>query len=208
MELIFSNKPSVLNKKLIKFFQLNLFNLNKASLVFKFDVAHPNDSGKFAKRNIKNFPVLIKDTKHIVGVDAIFSCLKGLVAKHNAKIINKSETDKLDDYWQQTLGKINVDESGTLQPDDDDEEDMNADLQHKIQEAFAERSKELESPAKFSRQKQQDNMTLSRDNNLEADSSNLKDVTPSQTIKNMSSGRVSQDDILMAKFFENQEESM
>ena len=73
MELIFSNKPSVLNKKLIKFFQLNLFNLNKASLVFKFDVAHPNDSGKFAKRKKKNFRVLKKDTKNIVGENDILA---------------------------------------------------------------------------------------------------------------------------------------
>lgn len=41
IQLIFSNKPSMLNKKLIKFFNLNLASLNQASLVFDFEVAQP-----------------------------------------------------------------------------------------------------------------------------------------------------------------------
>jgi hypothetical protein len=42
-DIIFSNKASSLNKKLIKFFQINLLSLNKSSLVFDFDVAHPKE---------------------------------------------------------------------------------------------------------------------------------------------------------------------
>jgi hypothetical protein len=54
--IIFSNKPSPLNKKLIKFFQINLINLNKASLVFDFEVAHPKDINKYVNKGIKNYP--------------------------------------------------------------------------------------------------------------------------------------------------------
>ena len=59
VQIILSNKPSVLNKKLIKFFNLNLTSLNQASLVFDFEVAHPEKAEQFVSRGITNYPILI-----------------------------------------------------------------------------------------------------------------------------------------------------
>ena len=64
---IFSNKPSPLNKKLVKFFQINLINLNKASLIFNFEVADPKDINKYISKGVKNYPVLIDNDKKITG---------------------------------------------------------------------------------------------------------------------------------------------
>jgi hypothetical protein len=205
MDLIFSNKPSLLNKKLVQFFKLNLLNLNKASLVFKFEVAHPKDSDKYTHMGIKNYPVLIpKGIDPVTGVDAIISFLKKYVDNYNNKITNKTDEDRLEDFWNKTLD-IKIDSEGKHKPadDDDDDEDngdLGADLQHKIQTAFAERSKSTESPKKKNN-RQQSNTVMSRDNNIEDDS-------PSTTLKNMSKkGHSSIDDDLMANFFENQEET-
>jgi hypothetical protein len=202
MELIFSNKPSVLNKKLIKFFDMNLLSLNKALMVFKFDVAHPKDVEKYLKRGIKNYPVLLHRDKSITGVEKIITYLKFIVKKHNSKVLNKTDIEKVDDFWKQTLGKIEVDDSGKLKPDDEDEDedDPSADLHHKIQQAFEERSQSTELPGK-SRQKNQQShrpTNRSRGNNLEE--------TPSQTLQNMNSNSKGghMDDALMAQFFENQ----
>ena len=59
INLIFSNKASPLNKKLIKFFGLNLNSLNKAKLIFNFEVAHPEKIDEYTSRGITSYPMLI-----------------------------------------------------------------------------------------------------------------------------------------------------
>ena len=203
IELIFSNKPSTLNKKLIKFFDMNLLNLNKASMVFKFEVAHPDESEKYLAKGIKNYPVLLHKDMSVTGVEKIIKYLKFIVQKHNNKVLNRTDTEKVDDFWRHTLGNVEIDESGKLKPDDDDDEsDPSTDLHHKIQRAFEERSSSTELPKKPGQSRNQP----SRPNNIRP---NKSDESPAQTLKNMKSkGRGNMDDELMAKFFENQEESV
>lgn len=206
LNLIFSNKPSSLNKKLIKFFQINLLSLNKASLTFKFEVAHPEDMDKYISRGIKNYPVLIHNTTSITGVEKIISYLKLHVKKYNNKIVNKTDDERVDEFWKQTIGKINVDESGKIQ--DDEDEDDDGDLHKKIQEAFRDRNNATETVKKPTSFKRTNNVSQgsTRVYNSPTDGN---DETPSDTIKKMSSKKGScMDDELMAKFFENQEESI
>lgn len=207
LNLVLSNKPSSLNKKLIKFFQLNLLSLNKASLIFQFEVAHPDNSNKYVSRGIKNYPVLIHDKTNIVGVEKIIEYLKVHVQKHNTKVLSKTDTDHIDDFWKQTLGNVKVNEAGQL--DDDDDNDDSNDLHKKIQQAFQERndSTELNKTPKNSRQNnvQQSPVNIPRSNTI--NNSNDSDESPSSTLKNMNSKSGNMDDDLMAKFFENQEES-
>ena len=169
MNVIFSNKASLLNKKLVKFFSLNLLNLNKASLIFKFEVAHPEDADKYIQMGIKNYPVLIpRGVPSVTGVDAIISFLKNKVDMYNSKISNKTDEDRLDDFWNKTLD-VKMDAEGKHKhADEEEDDDIGADLQHKIQAAFAERSKSMEQP-KSSRNHHQNNTVMSRDNNLEDD---------------------------------------
>ena len=207
LNVIFSHKASNINKKLIKFFQINLLNFNKANLVFDFEVAHPEESDKYKSMGITNYPVLVRDNEITLGTDKIIHYLKQIVDRYNKKILNKSENEKLDDFWKQTIGKIEVDESGNYKsPDDEEENDVSDDLHHKIQKAFEARSSSTElgkSPKKTPNRHQpsQTSVRAYRSNNL--------DETPSETLKHMKSkGGGHMDDALMAKFFENQEESV
>jgi hypothetical protein len=204
LNIVFSNKSSPLNKKLIKFFQINLLSLNKASMVFEFEVAHPGEIDSYVKRGIKNFPVLVDKQTSVTGVEKIIQYLKICVKRHNNKVLGKTDDEKLDDFWKQIIGDIEVDESGNIKPDDDEgSTDAGDNLHHRIQEAFEQRNKETAKPGslKSSARSSQGNTQLSRGNNLSDDS-------PAKTLSNMKSeGNANMDDVLMAKFFENQEES-
>jgi hypothetical protein len=208
VNLILSNKASDINKKLIKFFHVNLLNFNKANIIFDFEVAHPEDIDKYKKRGIKTYPILIYKENSITGTSNIVDYLKSIVSGHNKKILNKSEGEKLDDFWKHTIGKIEHDASGNVKPlDDDDDDDGSGDVQHRIQKAFEERSISTD----FDKTGKNKNQQSARDQSESepAQRSNNLEETPSETLKNMQSkGRNNMDDELMAKFFENQEESV
>jgi hypothetical protein len=206
INIVFSNKSSVLNKKLIKFFQINLLSLNKASFVFDFEVAHPKDLESFVKRGIKNYPVLIDNQTNITGVEKIIQYIKSCVDKHNSKLVRKTDGERLDDFWKQTIGNMEVDDAGNLKQEDDDDDgnDAGDNLHHRIQEAFEQRNAETTKPGNLKKSPRlgQENTKLSRTNNVGSDDS------PVSTLTNMSSkGNPNMDDVLMAKFFENQQES-
>lgn len=207
INIVFSNKSSPLNKKLIKFFQLNLLSLNKASLLFDFEVAHPTDINSYVKRGIKNYPTLLDGDTNITGVEKIIQYLKAMVKKHNTKVLSKTDNEKLDDFWKETIGKIEVDESGNVKPDDDNDNgelggDAGHNLQHRIQEAFEQRNADTPKPGSLKgASSARETTRLSRDSNLEEES-------PAKTLSKMNAkGNANMDDVLMAKFFENQEES-
>ena len=204
-ELIVSNKPSIINKKVIKFLNANLFIMNKANIQFNFQVATPENKDTFYKRNITNFPVLIYNNENIVGIKKIMNYLKNKVIEYNKKIANKTDEDRVQDFWKETMGDCKKDENGVFKFNDDDDNDDNTerDLQHKIQTAFQQRNNPDDETKKTSDMKSSGSRMsrkteLARNNNV--------DETPSDTLKNMGSGDI--DDELMSKFFENQEESL
>ena len=180
--------------------------MNKANIKFKFQIATPETKYLFDKRDITNFPVLIKNNTHILGIRKIMEDLKNTVIQYNKKINNKTDDDRVQDFWKETMGSCKKDENGVFKFDDDDDDDADAekDLQHKIQKAFEQRnnpdgdSKELTLSEKNTRVNISRKTELSRSNDI--------DENPSQTLKNMGSNNI--DDDLMAKFFENQEESL
>lgn len=205
VELILSDKPSKINKKMIEFLNANLYNINKAKIRFTFQVASLKNKEYYYNRNITNFPVLIHGNTNIVGIEKIMNHLKEAVIKYNKNILNKSDDDRVHDFWKETMGNCKKDENGVFKFDDAEEtDDVERDLQHKIQKAFEQRNNpdgvkhQLTTSEKMASSNLARKSELSRDNNT--------DETPSQTLKNMGSGDI--DDNLMAKFFENQEESL
>lgn len=207
---IFSNKSSELNKKLIKFFQINLLSLNKASLIFDFEVAHPSNIDSYVKRGIKNYPIMVCGDEHVIGVQKIMQHLKKCVVDHNNKIINKTDDERVDDFWKQTIGKIEYDAGGNLKPEEDDNEsDAGENLQHRIQEAFEQRNTETVpiGNLKKNMRSAQGNTKVSH-GDPSTRSNNLQELSPSKTLATMAAnGKSHMDDVLMAQFFENQEES-
>jgi hypothetical protein len=203
LNLICSSNPSDLNKKLIKFFNLNLQSLNKANLVFKFEVAHPNEASVFVKRGIKNYPVLINNQTSVSGAEKIIRYLKVMVDKYNKRITDKSSEDIVDDYMKSTLGKYNIAE-GILtcdSDDDNDDDDGSADMQRKLAEAFQQRNESLSTKPKKTARIQ------SSVSSIDDDSEIKNNENPADTLKRMkgkNKGREGMDDDLMAQFFENQ----
>jgi hypothetical protein len=210
--LILSNKPSDLNKKLINFFNSNLSTLNKSLLVFDFEVANPDKIDEYVARGITNYPILINNTTKVTGAEKIMKYLKQLVEIHNkkmAKKLNKTDNDYLDDFWQSTMGGVKINESGQIEDDGDDEDDDSPDISKKIQQAFKERNDntEFEPPKKGSSKKTSHNSNIKKGHTrIETDS--IVDDSPVASLKNMGrNGKSMGDDELMARFFENQEES-
>jgi hypothetical protein len=213
VNVIFSNKSSPLNKKLIKFFQINLLSLNKASIVFEFEIATPKDMKLYVERGIKNYPVLIDKLTKVTGVEKIIEYLQMQVKQYNTKILSKTDTDRVDEFWKQTMGNVRLDESGKLKPDDDDDENpsIGENLQHKIQEAFELRNT-VEPPGRSNKPTNNTNKINNSSNNTKNASrksgvEGLEGDSPHKTLKTMKKQGSNSDDDLMTKFFENMEES-
>ena len=231
VNVIFSNKSSPLNKKLIKFFQINLLSLNKASIVFEFEIATPKDMKLYVERGIKNYPVLIDKLTKVTGVEKIIEYLQMQVKKYNTKILSKTDNDRVDEFWKQTMGNVRLDESGKLKPDDDDDDENSSigeNLQHKIQEIFELRNT-VEKPGNNNSPKPTASSTSNTNNTNNTNkinnvkttnkinnvksaskkprSNNLECDSPFKTLNAMKKNGCNADDDLMTKFFENMEES-
>jgi hypothetical protein len=213
INLVLSNKPSLLNKKLINFFNSNLSTLINAQLVFDFEVANSNKPEEYAKRGITQYPILINDTTKVTGADKIIRYLNHTVATYNKKTkpkSNKTDDDYLDEYWKNAMGGVKINESGQIEDDDDDDDDENnPDISKKIQHAFQERNDNTD----FEISKKGSSKNSSHNNNIKKGHTRLEtdsivDESPVTSLKNMGkNGKSMADDDLMAKFFENQEES-
>ena len=183
LEVIFSNKPSSLNKKLLKFFKLNMLSLTKASILFDFKVAHPEDKETFETRGITNFPVAIKEGSSITGAEKIMAYMKHIVGEFNKTQSSKTDEQRVDDYWRSTIGTVDADGNA---PDDSEDEDESEKLQKKLQAAYKDRS-----------------------DTSEIGSSKKPKSTPKSSSNNVSRPAPKKpkssdpDDDLMAKFFEN-----
>jgi hypothetical protein len=226
VNVIFSNKSSPLNKKLIKFFQINLLSLNKASIVFEFEIATPKDMKLYVERGIKNYPVLIDKLTKVTGVEKIIEYLQMQVKQYNTKILSKTDNDRVDEFWKQTMGNVRLDESGKLKPDDDDDNENSSigeNLQHKIQEIFELRNT-VEKPGSAykptaSSTKNTSNTKNTKNTNKINNTNNAKSASkkprtnnlecdsPFKTLNAMKKNGCNADDDLMTKFFENMEES-
>jgi hypothetical protein len=192
--IIFSNKSSLLNKKLLKFFQINLLSLNNAKMVFDFEVAHPDYLDDFIERGVKSYPTLLQNDIKITGVDKIIDHLKKIVQSFNNKIVNKTESERVEDYWTNTIGVLN--ESGVIEGGSDNEEDdESAQLQKKIHEAYETRNSDSDKNIPSKRKLQ---TKISKNN---------KNKPPIKQKPKMKGGD-DIDDQLMEKFFANQVDSL
>lgn len=208
LNLIISNKPSQLNKKIIKFFDRNLLNLNKAGLVFEFEVASLAKIKTYKNRGVTNYPVLItEDDEHVIGVEKIISVLKEMVMDFNRKLQSKQQSkttdDEVEDFWSDVLGNPTVNDAGQIETksDSDDESDDNSDMQRKLNEAYESRNTELKSTSKA---KNNAVRSVKGTTSRPQEKSSLSE-TPRETMQKMKkSGDGGLDDELMANFFENQ----
>jgi hypothetical protein len=189
--LLITDKSSDINKKILAFIKKNLFNFNKANITFDFEIVGTENYDNYLKKGIKSFPVLINGKENIVGLTNIAKFLQEKAIAYNKKITKKSDEEHIDDFWKRTMGNVKPDKFGKIENDDDDNINENDDLQKKLQNAFRDRNNAEPEPEKKS----------TKTNKI----SKSKDESPLATISKMKSTNA--DDLLMAKYFENQEDS-
>jgi hypothetical protein len=131
-EVIFNNTRSQINKDLTEFLKRNLKPIIlRASVQFKFTIAHKDDLPAMRDNGIKRLPVMIINNKHYTSVPMIITELQKRVKHSKTVAAPKSEAEVLSDYFKHELGDIKTDRDGKIDTSkfaDDDEEDMGSKL--------------------------------------------------------------------------------
>jgi hypothetical protein len=198
--LLITDKNSDINKKILAFVKKNLYDFNKANIVFEFEIVGTENYDEYLKKGIKSFPVLVNNKENILGLTNIAKFLQEQVMSYNKKIAKKSDEEHIDDFWKKTMGNTKPDKFGKIDTNDDDNINENDDLQKKLQNAFRERGNGPDASVKAKSKAITPTKTISKQGRQK------KDESPVATLNKMKSKNA--DDILMAKYFENQEESL
>lgn len=95
IKVILTNKHTDNNKKLLKFFELNLNTLNSNGLFFNWIIAYPEEKELYLEQGIKEFPLLIPNgenntSNYIKGPNTIMNYIKKLLESLQNKNIPKN----------------------------------------------------------------------------------------------------------------------
>lgn len=213
-EILLINKPSQLNKKLIKFFNENLNFLNQNGLVFDWIVVFKSEIELYKEQNINKFPVLIVKNQHITGIDSIINFLLDNVESNRPQRVNKknisiqNDDDLKDFYMNELTGDNNGDNI-------DETDNFSNSISQRVAEMNKNREKHGLHPSstksnpeiheannnhnKTSTPRKAVEAPILRQNNI-ADTSVMSSVKKSTTTNNA-------DDDMMEKFWENMEET-
>lgn len=213
--LYLSNKPSQLNKDLIRYVGTNLKSIVSMGFSITFIVAHPDKAESYTKRGIINFPTLVHSGSQYVGVDKIKDFFNAFYQARKKQRESRTEKDDITDYWSNILAKGDEDEGG-----DDEGEAM----KNKAQQAVQDRQEKISQrkpkpgsnkpPQAEPRRSGPPQMTQSTKKSPPpkmVGSSRKSNIDPGtvEVLKGMNDagGEEAMDDKLMAKFFENQMET-
>jgi hypothetical protein len=211
ISIYFSNSGSDVNKNIIKYFRSNISILNKAGLVFSFNVARKEDADKYKNMGINDFPTLVADNNHMVGINKINAYLKNYINMYNQKKNNRTESDELADYWKSTIGNVKIKDGKIEEEEDDETDDIDNKIQKNLHNAVKQRSVNMKASPFNSNSRSSSNSRTSviQSGGSYNRSNKSQDISPSTILKNMnSSGEANIDDELMANFFENQQETI
>jgi hypothetical protein len=103
--LYISNKPSALNKDLIRYLDSNLKSIVGMGIYITFFVAGPDDADHYAQQGITNFPTLTHNSSKHVGVDKIKAFFNSQHTNFKKMQAARTEKDDIDDYWNNILSK-------------------------------------------------------------------------------------------------------
>jgi hypothetical protein len=214
--LYISNKPSALNKDLIRYLESNLKSIVNMGIHITFFVASPDDADYYSQQGITNFPTLMHNTSKHVGVDKIKTFFNTQHANFKKRQSERTEKDDIDDYWNNVLAK----------GDEEDGDPEGAVMAGKAQQAAQERQEKLSqrnpknNKPGMAPQSNQPPPTRpppperpahqSTQGNKKTSGSRKSNIEPStvDVLNGMKgSGEEAMDDKLMAKFFESQMET-
>jgi hypothetical protein len=197
-------QSSKLNKKVINYFKSNLFRLNQLGLVFEWIPVDESEVEFYEEQDITKFPALMTKEENIFGLNNIIEFLDNLDKPKEAQAQTipsskfKNEPDEMKSYFMSKLDE-----------DDEDEDD-------KDKNDFSKKAAEM------SRMRKSNGQHSSTSSNPEVHEKSRKKVTFKEVskkekpfnqminavdiVKNNKSSN-SEDNDMMQKFWENQEET-
>lgn len=122
--LIFSNKGSNANRRMLKFVDDALDSIIKAGISFDFQIAYPEDKDHYDEQGIKLFPHFQIGDTNISNSDKIIAYLTDIIKKSNEKKKIRAPTDDVHDFMMDSLGKQKKDSKGNLIDDEEDDDGM------------------------------------------------------------------------------------
>ena len=209
--LYIANKPSALNKDLIRYLETNLKSIVNMGIYITFFVASSDEAEHYAQQGITNFPTLIHNSSKHVGVEKIKAFFNAYHANFKKKQTSRTEKDDINDYWDSILSK------GDEEVDDAEGDAMKSKAQQAVQERQEKMSQRNPKNNKPGAPKlpdrparQPDRPAQAPQGNKKSGSSRRSNIEPStvDVLNGMKGGgEEAMDDKLMAKFFENQMET-
>lgn len=222
IEVIFSDKSSKNNADLVKFFKGALPRLVPCGMTIDFQVAKKKDIEYYNARKITTFPTLVYNKINVVGVSKIIAFINGKMIEKKRLESEKSSDNILDDFWRKSIGT--PDKNGKFKDDEDESVDGNNEKaiesrRMMMQESMQKRkiSSGPESPTTDHPQSHRGRQAAPDENNRRPTPRKTKprdnniDDTPT-TVDVLMNGRnktseEQKDDMLMAKFYANMEET-
>lgn len=138
IQIILTNKPSQINKKLLKFLNNNLEALNTNNLIFEWIIVYPEEMKQYKEQNITKFPVLIpvggmdNPDSYQEGLNSIFDFIKSQLISQNERNIKKMGKNENGEY------DINNYLLEQMKEEDDDDIDEEKEFASTIQQKCAE----------------------------------------------------------------------
>lgn len=120
-KLLLLNKKSKANQRLIKFLKRNLDLLNSKNIIFEWVVVYDDEIDYYDEQNINEFPLLIYNKQHIVGVNSIIDFLHKIIeppAPKRTRERNIQAPQDEDEVRNYLLSEVKNDNDDDMDDDD------------------------------------------------------------------------------------------
>jgi DNA-binding phage protein len=192
VDIIMADKPSALNKKLIRYFNNSLFTLNKINLKFNFVLVKTTDKKFMRDNDIESFPTIIHNHIKKTGANTIIDHLNKYHSTFQKKTALRTPDDDVADYLNKVLSEGDENES---------KEDLSAQV---VEESSRRKGITKKKSAISKKQTMVNNKSYSATSGR---TSTVDTGDPVSCIKHFGATDNKTDDDLMIKFFENQQET-
>ncbi len=219
IKILLLNKKNNVNMDLLRFFKKNLLALNQRGNVFDWITVEQDELTEYSEQGITRFPALVSNNTKIIGTEQIIRHLTGGASKTSKTRSAAVQTTGDIDVQQYLRDIVKVEDDGY-----DEEEDFGASIQQKANEMNRKRQKfhqhkvSAAAPELHDRKKTRTKRRPPKRKNTTAvevaarhdtDDDNDNDADPGATDPLTIIGELpnGEDDDMIARYFENQQET-
>jgi hypothetical protein len=217
IQIFFDDQPSAENKSAIRYFSQALPSTLGVGLQIEFSVAGKSELREYKKHGVTSFPTLKLNNHTVSGLNNIVEYINSTVTREIAKKKNKTSDDLVKEFMVDAIGNLEKDDNGKFKTADEgeDDDDMGERLASKAQSEMKRRNETAAKNKKhFGAKKSTSASSINvgrkkpparRRNGATAPN---HDPNASDVLKNMAKTSGNQDDLLMANFFANMQETV